>query len=124
MKKNLALEVYLHADLLGIAPSEYNLHRVDKAIALVDAGDVTPMPSKHLMPGMRVFKVASQNSHSTYTVEVYDAYRSTCTCPDYSPNCKHTLAVRIQDEREKEKAWEGFNMNDEEVVSRWLTLSG
>lgn len=128
MKKAAALtlpELYEYADQIGIDYTIRNMSRLEKAIDIANANLITPVPADCLLPGKRAFFVPSQSDDSTvYTVEIYDQYRSSCTCPDAHMHCKHALAVRIKELRDIEQSWEGFAMNDEKVTHLWLSLFG
>ncbi len=124
-------DLYLYADKIGIDYSVKNMRRLEQGLEIADNDIITPAPTAPMLPGMRAFFVPVESSTpvnnpstTVYTVEIYDQFRSTCTCPDQHQHCKHTLAVRLHEEREKEKAWTDFSINDEEIVSQWLTLFG
>lgn len=118
-------DLYLYADQIGIDYTVRNMSRLEKALDIADANLIAPVPADCLLPGKRAFFVPSQSDDSTvYTVEIYDQYRSTCTCPDSHMHCKHTLAVRVKEIRDLEQSWDGFAMNDEKVIYQWLSLFG
>ena len=123
MNTDRQAEAMLTAEQLGLPLNDPTMNRINRAIDLVDAGAVKPVQATKVMPGMRVFNVQSQTDPDTiYTVEIYDQFRSTCTCPDTAAHCKHLIAVRIIERREMEAAWDGFRIDGPSVVHQWLCI--
>ena len=123
MNTDRMTEARIIADELNLAPVTPNLNRISRAIDLAGTGTIKPAKTAKVMPGMRVFEVTSATAKDTiYTVEIYDQFRSTCTCPDPNVHCKHVIAVRIIERREAESAWEGFSMDDPSITYEWLGI--
>lgn len=121
LSADLYTDLTLYAHALGLFPSQSNLNRIEKALA-IDSDTIEPVQSATILPGKRSFYVPSQTQEAMYTVEIYDLERSTCTCPDPNPNCKHTLAVRLKESHEMEEGWVKFTMDDESMFRHWTNI--